>query len=203
MKKNNVLSLTLIAVFTALILIQSYVPQFGYITVIPGLPAITTVVLTVSIAGAVLGPRMGAIIGLIWGVIAFIMAYTQPGSPVSLLLFQNPFIAIVPRILTGLVSGYAVVLLNKFNTNQFISYGVAGLLGALVNTLGVIVIAALVFMNNPEALTQYLGNTQSSQSLFFILLAVLGVNAVTEAGVSLVVTSVVGRALSKAFGAIK
>ncbi|KRN04455.1 ECF transporter S component [Holzapfeliella floricola] len=203
MKKNNVLNLTLIAVFTALILIQSYVPQFGYITVIPGLPAITTVVLTVSIAGAVLGPRIGAIIGLIWGVIALIMAYTQPGSPVSLLLFQNPFIAIVPRILTGLVSGIIVVVLNKVKTNKFISYGAAGLLGALINTLGVITIAAIVFMSNPQALTQYLGNTQGSQSLFLILIAVLGMNAVTEAVVSMFVTSIVGRALSKAFGSIK
>ncbi len=54
---------------------------------------------------------------------------------------QNAFvyfiIAFVPRLLTGLLSGYIFVLFNKLfkDKKQILSYGITGALGSLCNTI--------------------------------------------------------------------
>ncbi|MEL1206371.1 ECF transporter S component, partial [Staphylococcus epidermidis] len=52
----------------------------------------------------ILGTRQGAILGLIWGLISLFRAYTSPGDPLSLLIFQNPIIAILPRLMAGMIA---------------------------------------------------------------------------------------------------
>ncbi|MEL1196407.1 ECF transporter S component, partial [Staphylococcus epidermidis] len=85
------------------LIIQSFIPMVGYINIIPGLPAVTTIHLTVIIGAVILGTRQGAILGLIWGLISLFRAYTSPGDPLSLLIFQNPIIAILPRLMAGMI----------------------------------------------------------------------------------------------------
>ncbi|WP_054746352.1 ECF transporter S component [Amylolactobacillus amylophilus] len=113
MRNQNTFNLTLIAIFTAIIFLQAFVPNLGYIVIVPTLPAITTIVLTVSIGGSLLGPCQGAILGLIWGLISLYMAYTRATDPITLLLFQNPVIAVVPRALVGVLSGLVAQALKK------------------------------------------------------------------------------------------
>lgn len=59
--KNKTFRSVLIALFCAIIIVQNFVPFFGYIPVGP--LNLTTIHVTVIIAAIVLGPRDGAIIG--------------------------------------------------------------------------------------------------------------------------------------------
>lgn len=199
MRNRKTLNLTLIAIFIGLILLQSFVPNLGYIRVIPALPAISSLVLTVSIGGALLGPKSGLALGLFWGLSSLFMAYTQPSDPLSLLLFQNPIIAVVPRMLVGLFAGLVASFFKKRESKnvQLFGYGLSGLVGALSNTFLVISFASLFFLNNPTAITSHLGVVNQNNPLIIILLVALGLNGIVEAVASSILTPIVVIPLQK------
>lgn len=41
--------MTILAVFVALLIVQTFVPNVGYIRILPALPAITTIPLTIAV----------------------------------------------------------------------------------------------------------------------------------------------------------
>lgn len=192
MKRKETVKITIMAVFTALLIVQTFVPNIGYIRILPALPAITTIPLTVAIFGTLMGPKMGAEFGLIWGITRLIVAYTQPGDMVSLLLFQNPIISLVPSILSGFFAG---VITNKFSNEDLkfkkIGYVFSGAVASLTNTLLVIGLASLFFVNNPASLTSYLGNINQGTPLFWILISTLGINGLVEAIFTAVVVPII------------
>ena len=105
MKRKEITNMTITAIFIALLIVQTFVPNIGYVRILPALPAITTIPLTIAIYGTIMGPKWGSMFGLVWGLTRLIVAYTQPGDMVSLLLFQNPIISLVPNILAGYFPG--------------------------------------------------------------------------------------------------
>ncbi|MBS4769708.1 ECF transporter S component [Carnobacteriaceae bacterium zg-ZUI240] len=129
-KKISVRDLTILGVFTALVILQTFTPYLGYIRF--GFVDITIIHVTVIIAATLLGWKKGAIIGGVWGISSLAYAYASAGilNP----LFYNPLISVVPRILVGLVAGATFVLLKK-RLNQHISAGIAGVVGTLTNTI--------------------------------------------------------------------
>lgn len=178
MKRAKTTNLTITAIFVAILLLQTFVPNIGYIHILPGLPAITTVPLTVAIYAALMGVKAGTLFGLFWGITRFIMAYVQPTDMLTILLFQNPLIAIVPRMAAGFVPGIVEKYLGK--RNEKLSGFLAGIGASLVNTLLVIVFASIIFAHDPASLTKYMNISHSSQPLIVILLAALGVNGIVE-----------------------
>lgn len=183
------------AIFVAIILVQTFVPYIGYIRILPGLPSITTIPLTVALAGCLMGPGFGTSIGLFWGLLSLFVAYTQPGDIVSMLLFRNIFIALVPRAAAGFIAGIAAK--DESKLQKTVVYTIAGLCTSLANTLLVISITSLWFMNNPAALLQSLGQTQNSAPLIAILLSVLGVNGVVEAIFTAILTPAIAMPLKQ------
>lgn len=182
MRQKRVQKLTIGAVFVAILIIQSFIPYLGYIRILPGLPSITIIPLTVALAGILLGVGFGTSIGLVWGLLSLILAYTQPGDMVSLLLFQNPLIAIVPRVAAGFVGGMiGQAAKSEKKTQAALIYAFAGLATSAVNTLLVIGLTSLLFMNNSAALLHSLGQSSNQAPLINILLVALGANGVVEA----------------------
>ena len=169
------------AIFVAIILVQTFVPYIGYIRILPGLPSITTIPLTVALAGCLMGPGFGASIGLFWGLLSMFVAYTQPGDIVSILLFRNILIALVPRTAAGFIAGMigqAAKDDSKFQ--KTVVYTITGLCTSLTNTLLVVGITSLWYMNDPSVLLHSLGQTQNSAPLIAILISVLGINGIVE-----------------------
>ncbi|WP_261806908.1 ECF transporter S component [Lapidilactobacillus luobeiensis] len=183
--------IAILGIFTAILILQSVVPFLGYIPLLPGMPVITLSVMTVMVAAAMLGPRDGAILGLIWGVISLIRAYTSPGT-VTFLLFANPVIAIVPRLLVGWLTGWLPRVLSKAKLPQPLSYGVSGFLGAALNTFGVITLSSLFYLNHASTLLNQMGFQGDTRNLFVILLTALGVNGLTEALSALFIVPLLG-----------
>ncbi|MCH4056748.1 ECF transporter S component [Lapidilactobacillus gannanensis] len=172
--------IAIIGIFTAILILQAVVPFLGYIPLLPGLPVITLMGMTVMVGAILLGPASGAVLGLIWGIISLIRAYTSPGT-VTFLLFANPIIAIAPRLFVGWLAGWLPTMLERIKLPQAVSLGITGFLGAAFNTLGVVLLTGIFYLNHSAALLAKLGMQGSSQNLFKVLLIALGVNGLAEA----------------------
>jgi uncharacterized membrane protein len=73
----------------------------------------TTMHIPVIIAGILEGPIVGMAVGLIFGLSSLFNAITRP-TPMSI-VFYNPLISILPRVLIGLFSYYAYAALSKID----------------------------------------------------------------------------------------
>lgn len=195
MRKTETTRLTITAIFVAILLLQTLVPNIGYIRLLPALPTITTIPLTVALYSCLMGSKAGVGFGIFWGLTRLFLAYTQPGDMVSLILFQNPIISLVPSIIAGWLPG----LIVKPMKGEKISFLVAGVTASLTNTFLVIGLSSLLFMNHAASLMKYLGNTSNSQSLFLVLVAALGMNGIVEASFTGLLTPMIGLPLEKVF----
>lgn len=193
MRRKETTRLTITAIFAAILILQTFVPNIGYVRILPTLPAITTIPLTVAIYASLMGPKSGLLFGLFWGITRLIVAYTQPGDMVSLMLFQNPLISLAPSVIAGLLPG----LISKSMHDKEISYILSGAVASLANTFLVISLASLLFMNNAASLMKYLGNTSGSQSLFVVLVVALGINGIVEAVFTAILTPIIVLPLKK------
>ncbi len=192
MKRENTVKLAITAVFLAILILQTFVPNIGYIRILPALPAITTVPLTVAVYSSLLSPSYGIVFGLIWGLTRLIVAYTQPGDMVSLLLFRNPIIALVPSVFAGFLPS----LLTNYFTQKNLEikkwvYALNGGIASITNTVLVIVLASLFFMKSPNELIANIGNFSAGMPLFLVLLTSLGINGLIEAIFTALVTPLI------------
>lgn len=97
--------------FIAIILLQTSIPLIGYIPIGP--LEITIIPMTVVVATVLLGTVDGAIIGGVWGFTTFVRAFVWPTSPLAAIVFVNPIISVIPRIMIGVVAGMTYTYLKK------------------------------------------------------------------------------------------
>lgn len=104
------------------------VTRIGFIT-LPNITGAATILHVPVIIGAVLeGPVVGGLVGLIFGIFSLLQDTTG--------LFTNPIVSVVPRVLVGITSWLAYRSLQKRNTD--LAAAVAGVVGTLTNTVGVV-----------------------------------------------------------------
>ena len=113
------------AIYIAIVLLFAFTP-IGFVPV--GFTNATTLHIPVILAGILEGPLIGAIVGFVFGITSIINAVLKP-NPISL-VFLNPVIAVVPRVLIGLLSGLVFKFMNKREerTNKIITLGVFALI---------------------------------------------------------------------------
>lgn len=172
---NKTKEMVRISLFAAIIILQSWVPFLGNIT-IPLYPlAITFIHVTVIVATLYLGTKAGVIVGGVWGINSLIRAYVMPTSPMYLYVFNSPFVTILPRLLmpllVGLISHYILNKTTSFKVNAAIS----GVLGSLLNTI--LVLGAIVVFRRNEYLTI---QDASMETLWNILGGIVLANGVPE-----------------------
>ncbi len=108
--------------------------RLGFIPV-PNLAGNATILhVPVILGGALEGPVVGTIVGLIFGVFSFVQAEVP--------FFRNPLVSILPRLLIGVVAWAVFVGLK--NVSIDLASAVAGVLGSLTNTVGVLGMAVLL-----------------------------------------------------------
>lgn len=185
MQKNKAYRISILAMFIAIIIIQNFVPLFGYIPL--GLLDLTTIHITVIIAAIILGPKDGALVGGAWGLITFIRAFTSPTSPLAPLVFTNPVVSIVPRILIGLVAGWLFIWLQR-KIKRMPAMMLAALVGALVNTI--LVLGLIYLFYRTPAVAQAYGTADVSR-LGGLLLVVVATNGIPEAILAAVVAPLI------------
>jgi uncharacterized membrane protein len=99
------------AIFIALILIMSFVPNMGYITVAPGI-SLTLVHIPVLIGACLRGVKKGTLYGLVFGISSWLEALII-GSGFNL-FFIYPWTAIPSRVVFGFLAGLLYDLVRKF-----------------------------------------------------------------------------------------
>ena len=184
--RRKILRLTQLAMLSAIILLMAFTP-LGYLKIGP--LEITFLMIPVVLGAVLMGPLDGAILGAVFGATSFIQCFGFSAFGATLLGI-NPFytfiLCLVPRILIGLVSGYLFILLEKLHVNQVVSYALAGLAGALTNTVFFVGFLILFF-----------GNSAYIQSFGENLIAIVGVLVTTNSLIEAVTCTVMVTILAK------
>jgi len=188
-RRSNAYHISVLAVLMAIVIMQNIVPFFGYIP-LPGL-SITTIHITVIIAAVVLGPRDGAIIGGIWGLIDWIRAFVAPTSALAPIVFTNPLVSIVPRVLIGLVAGWIFIWFSK-RQRTTLGFTLAWIAGALTNTILVLGLIGLLYSHQAAGFYQV-----NLSKLMPYLLTVVASNGVPEAILAGILTPLIGTPLMR------
>lgn len=156
---------------------------------IPIGPVNVTIMHLPVIIGAILeGPVVGAAVGLIFGLFSMIRAIMQP-TPISF-VFWNPIVSILPRILIGIVAFYSYDIAIKTIKNKTIASGLAGALGTLTNTIGVL---GTIYLLYGAKFVETLGGDISQVGKFIIGIGMT--NGIPEALVAVVVVGAVVKGL--------
>ncbi len=107
--KLSVRQITLVGILGAMTVALGFMPVGGFIPVPTPAGSATTMHIPTILAGVFEGPVAGGIVGAIFGGFSFWRAQTQV-NPVAKLMFTNPVIAFLPRILIGVASHYVYSL---------------------------------------------------------------------------------------------
>ncbi|WP_434797810.1 ECF transporter S component [Terrisporobacter vanillatitrophus] len=185
-RRLNVRRMTVIGVLSAISIMMSMLPFIGYI---PIGPMKATIMHIPVIIGAIIeGPVVGATIGLIFGLTSLWNAITQPVllSP----LFINPLVSVLPRILIGIVAYYVYQGVYKTSKKVYASGFIAGIIGSLANTAGVLGMIYILYADKYLALMEQQG-ASAAKLLFGIVLT----SGVPEALVAGLIVSAVSVAL--------
>jgi len=188
--------LTVTGMLGAISIILGLTP-LGFIPVGP--TKATIMHIPVIIGSIVEGPIVGLMIGLIFGSFSMFQAYAMPTSPVQV-VFLDPMVAVVPRLLIAITSYYTYWGLKKFTmTNRIASRGMlipsmgAAAVGTLTNTVGVL---GMIYIRHAAKYAELLGIEQSTVGNF-IIYGVAIPNGVPEIIVAIIVVTAVVQALSK------
>lgn len=189
-QKKKTLRIALLALFTAIIILQNFIPFLGYIPL--GVLNLTIIHVTVIIAALLLGPKDGAIVGGVWGTITFIRAFVWPTSPIAPIVFVNPLISILPRILIGVVAGYAFIWAKKSFHSKIFAASLASVLGSLTNTF--LVLGQIYLFYRGQSQVMYGLDTAA---LMPYLLGLVLTNGIPEALIAAIVSPAVALPLAK------
>lgn len=177
MKKNkDLFQMTMISMVVALLILQTFVPIFGYIPLGP--IDVTIVHITVILAAVLFGQSTGLIVGTIWGMLSMLRAFLQP-TPFNI-VFLNPLISVLPRLIVGWTSA-VIFKLIKDRFPKRLSYAITAGIGSLTNTM---LVLGSIYLFASEMYANALGISESA------LLGALGTIVVTN-GVIEVVASVI------------
>lgn len=202
-KKMDVRLMAQIALLAAIMIVMAFTP-LGYIP-LPFMNA-TTMHIPVIVGACLLGPKAGGVLGGLFGITSVVKATIQPNitsfvftpfysfSPEFSGNWMSLIVAILPRILIGVVAGLVFQGLVKLIRNQTVSLAVAGVLGSMTNTIGVMGLIYLLFGEQYAAA----GGTDPSL-LLGVILGVVCTNGIVEAIIAGVLTAAVCRALLAAF----
>lgn len=149
---------------------------------IPIPPVKATIMHIPVIIGAIVeGPIVGALVGLVFGLFSMYQAITTP-TPTSFIFF-NPIIALLPRILIGIVAYYMYGFCkNKFKKPS-IGIGISALFATLTNTVGVLGLTYLIYLE------KYSAAIGISKEATGAAIATIGVtNGIPEAIISAVIS---------------
>lgn len=149
---------------------------------IPIPPVKATIMHIPVIIGAIVeGPIVGALVGGVFGLFSMYQAFTAP-MPTSF-IFWNPIIAILPRILIGIVAYYVYTFFKNKLKNKSIGIGIAAILGTLTNTIGVMGLTYIIYI---ERYSQTLGISRQAATIG--IGSIITVNGSIEAIVSALIS---------------
>ena len=166
-QRQRIIQMTTLALLIALIGLMTFTPNFGYIQT--GLFSITTIHIPVIIGSAILGPLGGLVLGLTWGITSYLYALTL--GTIEAMIFLNPMVSIVPRILVGLIISYSSLALKNVKMNDWLRFALSAFIGTISNT---ILVLSAIFIFESAGLISF------NQALSTIYTIVISTNGLLE-----------------------
>ncbi len=189
MRNQRVLEMTTIAMFAAIIMIQTFVPFLGFITF--GVISFTVIHITVLI-GAIFGGRNVSIaLGFTFGLGSLLRALIAPETPLDI-FFVNPLVSVLPRVLFGVVIWYLYGFFKKIFKFNLISIALTFAFSTLIHTV-LTLTAFYLFAYNSDIYNQVFGE----MNVIGLILLVLGSNGLLEIGIALFVASPIAWSIQK------
>lgn len=188
----------------ALVVVVAFVPFLGFIPLV--VIKATTVHIPVIIGAILLGPKAGGVLGAVFGLTSIIKNTIEP-SLVSFVF--SPFIpvpgqesgslsalliALLPRILTGVLAGAAYQMISRHDNKKYLACGAAAVVGSMTNTLLVMGGIYLLFGQQYAAAKQI-----AFEALAGVLMGVVATNGLAETLVAAVLSILIARPLGKVF----
>lgn len=193
-KKFGTREMVTTAMLGAILLVMSFTP-LGYLNIGP--LAISFNMIPVAIGAIALGPVGGMILGGMFGITSFLQCMGIGGtSAMGVVLFEiSPLLAFVqrfvPRLLAGLLAGFAYQGIKKAINNTVACFA-TGFLAALLNTVLFMSALVLLFGN-----TEYVQGLIGGRNVIVFICAFVGINAVVEMVAASMIVGVVGKVLTK------
>lgn len=185
-----------LAVLIAIIIILTYIPNIGYITIGP--IAFTIIQIPVIIGAIILGPATGAFLGLVFGLTSFFKALEGIEPVAAAIINYNIFlyagIAIIPRVLMGWLTGLLYSLLKKIDKTKIVGYAVTGFVGSFLNTI--FYLGALYLFVKDIIATVYAIDIGTVGG---VVLGVATSNGIIEAVASMIIVTAIAKAMDVAF----
>ena len=178
------------ALFSAIIIAMNFVPYIGYISY--GGLSITLIHIPVIVGACLLGVSGGLTLGSVWGVSCLLKAVLSPPTPLEGIIFRNPIVSILPRVLMGLIAALAFKLLKK---HWHIASIAAAIAGCLTNTC--LVMGSIYLIYGEKYGTELGIASVNFGGLTNYVLAAFTINAVIEIASAIVITLPVVKALKK------
>ena len=192
-KTTNVRYLAQLALLAAIEVVMKLM-GLGSVPVGPLYMSFLTV--PIAVGAMTMGPTAGAILGGVFGITSFIQCFGFSAFG-AFVLGINPWLTfitcLVPRILCGWLSGLIFQALKKIDKTKIVSYVVASLSTALLNTIFFVGCVVLFFWNNDSFLTGMAESGMPLDSLWAFLVAFVGLNGLVEA----IVNFIVGAGIAK------
>lgn len=202
---KKVMDMSLAGIFTAIIIAMSAVPFLGYIPL--GFMNATIIHVPVIIGAILLGPKYGAYLGLVFGMTSLIKATLTP--TMTSFVF-SPFvtiggysgnmwsvvIAIVPRVMIGVVAYYVYELVMKvahgIKGSQTVALWIAGIAGAMTNTL-LVMNGIYIFFGN----SYVVASNKAVERVYDVILGIIVSFGIPEAIVAGILTTAIVKVLLK------
>ena len=197
---------TLTTTFLSIILLFAFTP-IGFIHL--GVIKATLIHIPIIIASIILGPKIGAFLGLVFGITSIISNTVAPTllsfafSPAIPVLgteqgsFWALLIAILPRVMVGLLPYYIFKIFQKVlakkKTSQKPALFLTGLLSTFIHTILVMGLITLLFQ---DAYAQAIG-VDSIGGIFIAVFTVFLTNGLVEATLAAVLTAIIAPPLLK------
>jgi len=200
---NKTQKIAITGMFTAIIFLLTFL-GIGFITI--GIFRPTFLMVPVVIGALLMGPKYGAVLGFMFGLSSMLFATF---NPVATSFVFSPFlnvpgtdggnwwalvVAFVPRILVGIVPWYVFVGLRKLLPEKLVvaNFAIAGLTGALTNTLLVLHFIYLLFGD-----TWNLARAEPApaDALYSAIWGMIATNGVVEAIVAFILVAAIMGAL--------
>ncbi len=158
MRDKKVLEMTSMAMFIAIIFVMALVPYLGYIQIFA---VSATIIHTPVIIGALFGgKRFGLTLGFAFGVSSFLVAIMRGATPFDL-MFINPILSILPRIIFGLLIWYVYALLARVIKSKVTLIFLTFILSSVFHTI--------LVMGTAMILTPFYEDVLGSELFSFIL----------------------------------
>jgi uncharacterized membrane protein len=187
-KREKTRQMTILAMFIAIVAVLGLVPNglggtIGFIKIAPNLEA-TIIHIPVLIGGALLGRRQGLYLGIAFGVISNIAAFIY-FSP----LFVYPWVAVLPRLIFGLIIYDVTRFFVKITKNKIVGVGISFMLLTLIHTLMVL---TMMF----TSYSMVLGTGNWAQDFIPYLTLLVVVNVPIASTIEMVAAAVVGAVIA-------